>query len=124
MMQIQAIHHVSLPVADLDRSRRFYEGVLGLLPDPARPAMAFDGVWYALGAVSIHLLCLPDSCPPAQETVSGGRDRHVAFAVDDIAALGERLRQAGFDFSPSSSGRAALFCRDPDGHALEFLAVR
>lgn len=123
MMQIQAIHHVSLPVADLARARRFYEGVLGLQPDPSRPAMVFDGVWYALGAVSIHLLCLPDSCLSAREGLPGGRDRHVAFAVDDVVALGERLRQAGFEFSPSSSGRAALFCRDPDGHALEFLSI-
>jgi glyoxylase I family protein len=42
--------------------------------------------------------------------------------VDDLAKLVEKLDQAGIVCTLSSSGRRALFCRDPDGNALEFIA--
>ena len=53
----------------------------------------------------------------------GGRDRHVALAVSDLAKLVERLDLAEIAYTLSQSGRHALFCRDPDGNALEFIAV-
>jgi len=31
---------------------------------------------------------------------------------------------AGVAFTLSQSGRSALFCRDPDGNALEFVQAR
>jgi len=34
------------------------------------------------------------------------------------------LEKAGVPYSMSKSGRAALFCRDPDGNAIEFSAVK
>jgi len=58
---------------------------------------------------------------PQQHTQHGGRDRHVALAVSDLAQLIERLNQAGVAYTLSSSGRRALFCRDPDGNALELI---
>jgi glyoxylase I family protein len=60
---------------------------------------------------------------PQQHTQHGGRDRHVALAVDDLAQLQARLDAAGIACTQSRSGRRALFCRDPDGNALEFIEV-
>lgn len=124
-MKIRGLHHVALIVADLPRARDFYEGVLGLFPDPTRPRMEFDGVWYSLGSQQqVHLMCLPDPDAGRSAPEHGGRDRHVALAVDRVDALGERLLAAGIPFSLSRSGRRALFCRDPDGNALEFTEAR
>jgi len=53
--------------------------------------------------------------------VHGGRDRHIALAVSDMTRLIERLNKAGVDYTLSQSGRRALFCRDPDNNALEFV---
>jgi catechol 2,3-dioxygenase-like lactoylglutathione lyase family enzyme len=39
-MHIQSIHHVSLTVTDLERSRRFYRNILGL-PEIERPPSIF-----------------------------------------------------------------------------------
>ena len=120
---ITGILHASFLTSDLARSRAFYEGVLGLRPSPNRPAMSFDGVWYDVAdKQQIHLLLLPDPEAGLQRPAHGGRDRHVALAVSDIAKLIERLNQAGITYTLSSSGRRALFCRDPDGNALEFIA--
>ena len=119
---INGILHTSLLIADLIKSRAFYEEVLGLQPNPHRPAMSFEGVWYDVAVnQQIHLLLLPDPEVGLQRPAHGGRDRHVALAVSDIAQLLVRLDQAGIAYTLSQSGRRAVFCRDPDGNAFEFI---
>jgi glyoxylase I family protein len=122
-MKIHTLLHASLIVSDLVKSRAFYEGVLGLMSNPNRPDLGYDGAWYDIGGQQIHLLGLPNPDPTEGRPVHGGRDRHVALAVDDIAALRGALDAAGVAYTMSRSGRAALFCRDPDGNALEFVAA-
>jgi glyoxylase I family protein len=53
----------------------------------------------------------------------GGRDRHVAFGIADLTQLIMRLEAAGIAYTLSQSGRRALFCRDPDHNALEFIEM-
>ena len=77
--------HASLLVADLARARAFYEGVLGLVPSPARPAMSFDGVWYDLGRGQIHLINLPNPDPVAGRPEHGGRDRHTTLPLCPVS---------------------------------------
>jgi glyoxylase I family protein len=121
---ISGILHTTFLTTDLTKSRAFYEGVLGLRPDSSRPTMSFDGVWYDVAdKQQIHLMLLPNPEAGLQRPAHGGRDRHVALAVDGLAILVERLEQAGIAYTLSSSGRRALFCRDPDGNALEFIGV-
>lgn len=122
-MNIHSLLHCSMVVEDLARARAFYEGVLGLVPSPRRPAMSFDGVWYELGPQQIHLLCLDNPEKGLMRPEHGGRDRHVALGVDSVAELARRLDAAGIPYTCSQSGRAALFCRDPDDNALEFVEI-
>ena len=118
---ITRLLHASLLVADLERTRAFYEGVLGLQPSPKRLALGFPGVWYDLGEAQIHILCLPNPDPVAERPEHGGRDRHTALAVEGWEALKTALDAAGVAYSLSRSGRRALFCRDPDGNTLELV---
>jgi glyoxylase I family protein len=118
---ITGLLHASLLVADLGRSRAFYEGVLGLSPSPSRPVMGFDGVWYDVGAGQIHLIRLPNPDPVQGRPEHGGRDRHTALGVSDLEAMRARLDAAGLVYTLSRSGRPALFVRDPDGNALELV---
>lgn len=118
----RGIHHASLLVGDLARSRAFYEGVLELRPDINRPQMSYDGVWYNIApGQQIHLLVLPNPDAGLPRPAHGGRDRHVALAVNDMAKLRASLDKAGIAYTQSQSGRKALFCRDPDQNALEFV---
>ena len=123
MSELVSLLHASLLVADLERSRAFYEGVLGLVANPARPEMSFPGVWYDVGAGQIHLINLPNPDPVSGRPDHGGRDRHTALGVRDFAALRARLDAAAVPYTLSRSGRAALFIRDPDGNALELVAL-
>lgn len=119
-MKLTQLLHASILVMDVPTARAFYEGVLGLSPSPSRPDLNFPGVWYDFGAQQIHLIALANA-PQAINHEHGGRDRHIALAVDNIEELKSGLEQAGILFTMSRSGRAALFCRDPDGNALEFV---
>ena len=120
---ITGIHHVSLLTSDLSRARAFYEDVLELRVNLSRPSMSFDGVWYDVAqGQQIHLMVLPDVEAGQQRPLHGGRDRHVALSVSDMAQLIARLDKAAISYTLSQSGRSALFCRDPDQNALEFIA--
>ncbi len=121
MIIVSRLLHASILVDDLDRARTFYEGVLGMSASPHRPEMRFSGVWYDIGECQIHLLCLPNPEQGIARPEHGGRDRHIALAVTDISKLKVRLDNADVAYTISRSGRAALFCRDPDGNALEFV---
>ncbi|MFY9261495.1 MAG: VOC family protein [Gallionella sp.] len=119
-----ALHHVTFITTDLARSRTFYQDLLGLQPDPQRPPMRFDGVWYELAAgQQLHLMLLPNVEAGLVRPAHGGRDRHVAFAVADLDALIAKLQTAAIPYTLSQSGRLALFCRDPDDNALEFVTL-
>lgn len=121
MPEISGFLHASLLVSDLARARTFYENVLGLIPSSARPEMSFDGVWYEIGAQQIHLLALPNPDTVEGRPAHGGRDRHIALAVNNMTGLKQVLDKAGVVYTLSSSGRPALFCRDPDGNAIELI---
>ena len=118
---INAIHHVSMIVANTDQALRFYCGVLGLEINTSRPEMAFPGAWLQVGEAEIHLLELPNPDPVEDRPQHGGRDRHLAMHVSNLGQIVKKLDQAGVDYSLSKSGRRALFCRDPDGNALELI---
>ncbi len=139
---IAGIHHATFLTSDLARARAFYEGVLGLRLDAKRPDMSYDGVWYDVAPnQQLHLMVLPDPAAglpspahpqgvrrgctglkPQQHTQHGGRDRHVALLVSDWEKMIEHLDGAGIAYTLSQSGRRAVFCRDPDQNALEFIA--
>jgi glyoxylase I family protein len=121
MSEINALLHVSLLIGDVARSREFYEGLLGLTPSSTRPELGFPGVWYDLGAAQIHLIQSPNPDPVEGRPEHGGRDRHTAFGVRNWDTLRARLDDLGVRYTLSRSGRRALFCRDPDGNALELV---
>ena len=124
MSSIIELHHVSLIVADTARALAFYQGVLGLEVDHSRPDLAFPGVWLKLGDRQLHLLELPNPDPIDERPSHGGRDRHTAVSVSDLDGFARRLERTGIPYTRSRSGRAALFCRDPDGNAWELVESR
>jgi glyoxylase I family protein len=121
MPLVQAIHHVSLIVAETARALDFYQGILGLELAPERPDLSFPGAWLRVGDRQIHLLELPNPDPVEGRPAHGGRDRHLAMRVSSLDEVTARLDAAGLGYSLSRSGRRALFCRDPDGNALELI---
>ncbi|MDO9142571.1 MAG: VOC family protein [Methylobacter sp.] len=114
------LHHASLIVTDTETSVAFYRDILGM-QQTERPDLGFPGAWFQLGAQQIHLLELNNPDPTTGRPEHGGRDRHVALTVQELVPIREVLDEKGVTYSMSKSGRKALFCRDPDGNAIEIL---
>jgi glyoxylase I family protein len=121
-MHVFSIHHVSLLVADTERSLGFYRDLLGL-EVISRPDLGFTGAWLAIGDRQIHLLELSNPDAEANRPEHVGRDRHLALSVSGLDELEQCLLQAGLSVTQSRSGRKAIFCRDPDGNGIELIDV-
>jgi len=104
------IHHASLLVSDTQKSLQFYRDVLGMQPTE-RPNLPFPGAWLQIGEQQIHLLELDNPDPTTD------RPAH----CNSVDTLKKTLEAAGIPYTVSISGRKALFCRDRDGNALEFI---
>ena len=119
---IKSIAHASFLVSDLEQSLAFYCDVLQMSQNMTRPNFAFEGAWIHIDSSGqqIHLMKLPNPDSQDGRPDHGGRDKHIALVVEDIAKLEQRFIEADVKFTRSKSGRAAFFCRDPDGNALEF----
>ena len=117
--------HTMVRVRDLDESLRFYCEGLGLKEVRRRDSEK--------GRFTLVFLAAPteDGTEEAQvelthnwdpEEYDGGRNfGHLAYRVDDIYALCERLMNAGVTINrPPRDGRMA-FVRSPDGISVELL---
>ena len=125
MSEITRLHHASLIVKDAEQALDFYRDLLGLVIVPDRPDLGYPGVWLDLGSgQQLHLLELDNPDPIENRPEHGGRDRHLAFYIKSLNLLENKLMRVGISYTKSRSGRAALFCRDPDGNALEFIELK
>lgn len=118
---VVAIDHCSLIVENTSKALEFYIGVLALELDKSRPDLGYPGAWVCVADKQIHLLELPNPDPVKNRPSHGGRDRHLALQVSDLATVIQHLEKAKIAYTKSKSGRAALFCRDYDGNAIELL---
>ncbi|ESW26619.1 hypothetical protein PHAVU_003G134400 [Phaseolus vulgaris] len=119
------MHHVGILCESLERSLDFYQNVLGLKINEARPndKLPYRGAWLWVGSEMIHLMELPNPDPLTGRPQHGGRDRHTCIAIRDVSKLKAILDKADIPYTLSRSGRPAIFTRDPDANALEFTQI-
>jgi catechol 2,3-dioxygenase-like lactoylglutathione lyase family enzyme len=110
MIRPGRLHHASIRVADLERSRKFYEDLLGFRCAP-RPDLGFPGAWYALGDGQLHVMQTPKRGEGIDPT-----EPHVALEVEDYEATKRDLGERGIEFLELGP---QLWIRDPDGYVVE-----
>src|SRR5262249_47538451 len=114
-LNVTQIDHVSVVITDVERSRRFYGGLLGLT-EIARPrTFDFVVVWYDLGNQHLHLLLKPEA-----DTVS---PRHFALRVADVNEARAYFRTQGvaIDETTPIPGADRFFVHDPDANRIEII---
>ncbi|TQV77606.1 lactoylglutathione lyase [Exilibacterium tricleocarpae] len=121
--------HTMVRVANLEQALDFYCDQLGLVEISRKDSES--------GRFTLVFLAAPGDAESAREkhapmveltynwdpeTYTGGRNfGHLAYRVDDIYALCERLQQAGVTINrPPRDGHMA-FIRSPDGISIELL---
>ena len=116
-MSIQAMNHFTVLARDLEATKAFYIGLLGLTEGP-RPPFDFPGAWlYAGDQALLHIVAgrpVPD--PPA------GVLDHMAFSADKLGDTVARLKQQKIDYvlrRQPGYGPWQLFCHDPNGAKVE-----
>jgi catechol 2,3-dioxygenase-like lactoylglutathione lyase family enzyme len=113
-----AIHHVQLaiPPGGEDRARAFYGDVLGLLEVEKPAALAGrNSIWFAAGAVSLHIAIEPDFHP--------ARRAHPALLIEGLDAILTRCEAAGIVTKPDAyfNGLRRFHVFDPFGNRLELM---
>ena len=120
-MKIVRGHHYSFTVADLERSKAFYGGLLGL-EEIERPDFGIPGVWYGTGETQVHLIEKPasaDTGTPSPKLTPIAN--HSAFQIEDYDQAVAALREHGAEFVELSREVGQIFVRDPDGNIIELI---
>ncbi len=108
------IDHTVIHVSDLERSKRFYIGVLGMTVRRETPTMAF--LWCG-GDQQVALFAAPESKP----LTSGVELNHMALrqesgGYEEIKAY---LEQNGVEVYGREGDPHCVYFNDPDGHRLQ-----
>ncbi|WP_420638656.1 VOC family protein [Candidatus Poriferisocius sp.] len=121
MAQLTQLDHGSVCVGDIDEAVTFYGDVLGLSRIP-RPDFGFPGAWFNAGGFPVHLTTggtLRGADAPLRANES-----HLAFRVDDIEAMMERLAAHGvttWELPDSPAALRQVFFHDPWGNMIEMI---
>ena len=113
-MELHGVHHISLNVADVESTERFFIDVLGL-QKLDRPDFGFPGAWLLCqDGRQVHLI--------EEQNWVAPKGPHFAFAVRDIDAVRGELMDKGVKVSKISeipgTGRQCFF-KDPSGNSIE-----
>ena len=117
-MQITAIGHAGLGVRDLQASKAFYSGVLGMPTLPSAEARKLKFQVSEREQLTLREVIAESASPPSTGV------HHIAFIVGNTPM---KLNEAAqhLDAHRVSYERVvheeheSLFCRDPDGHIVE-----
>jgi glyoxylase I family protein len=124
-MNIKAIHHIAILTDDYRRSKAFYTEVLGftVVQETYRAERQSYKLDLAIaGRYQVELFSFPDFRERASYPEAKGL-RHLAFAVDDVEAAAEELRNKGVVVEPvridELTQKKFVFFTDPNGQPLE-----
>jgi catechol 2,3-dioxygenase-like lactoylglutathione lyase family enzyme len=121
MITMKGLHHVAICVTDLERSKRFYGGILGLT-EIDRPRLHVQGAWYALASAQIHLIVHPSGHSRGTTAGIDIADPHVAFRIHDFAGAVAHLRAHGLTLlerPDNATPWKQVYFMDPDGNVIE-----
>ena len=110
-MKINDIAFVGIPVTDMKRARAFYEGALGLQPDPEMTGEHWTE--YSIGEGTLAIACVGEQWRPSNQGTSAALE--VENLEDAITRLEER--KISCDKVDSPVCRMAII-EDPDGNKL------
>ena len=116
-MGIAGMNHFTVLSGNLDATKAFYIGILGL-KEGYRPPLGFPGVWLYVGDQAVLHVIAGRKLP----SEPGGVLDHMAFSASDLSATVKKLESSGIKYDlrkQADSGTWQLFCFDPSGAKVE-----
>ena len=124
--------HAGISVGDLDASIAWYRDMLGFAVDRIVQIPEDTGrvALMSLGDFRLELFCIPEADPLPDERRYPWTDirthgvKHIAYAVSDIEALMDSLKEKGVDVvwdTRVHDGDTCAFVRDNTGNLVEFV---
>jgi catechol 2,3-dioxygenase-like lactoylglutathione lyase family enzyme len=116
-MAITEMNHFTVLTDDLERTRTFYVGLLGLREGP-RPPLGFPGAWLYAGERPVLHVISGRALPVERRGVLD----HMAFSAARLAEVALRLETAGIPYDlrrQPESNVWQLFLSDPNGARVE-----
>jgi len=118
--------HVGLKCADLERSLTFYRDLLGFQVLEELEILGRRFTFVGNETTSIEIEQANPGDRQIDPRVQTGQN-HLAFRVDDVRALVDRLKARGVPIllEPLSTrpGRLVAFVEDPDGVFIQFIEL-
>ena len=116
--------HATLPTADVDALRRFYEDVLGFEPSDVTPG----GVFYEAAGGTRFAVTRSGGKPSGTHTQLGFQDSDLPRVVRELKGRGVVFEEyetpkTTDGIADVPAGRAAWF-RDPDGNLIGLVELR
>jgi catechol 2,3-dioxygenase-like lactoylglutathione lyase family enzyme len=116
-MAVTEMNHFTVLTDDLEKTRAFYVGLLGLREGP-RPPLGFPGAWLYAGERPVLHVIAGRALPAERRGVLD----HMAFSATGVADVTARLDGAGIAYDlrrQPESNVWQLFCFDPNGARVE-----
>lgn len=124
---LEGLDHITINVTDMEKSIEFYGEVLGL---PRLPDIMMEDhrlVYFQIGNTKLELIqYFFDTPRDANKLLNTGKYRHIAFAVEGIEQLNDKLRKHGICVlqEPRWNERlqfTGMLFLDPNGCEIEFV---
>lgn len=101
-MPAQSLNHYTIKVRDLERTKDFYQDIVGLKVGE-RPPLNFPGYWLYCGDVpTVHLIGYRADDPMIADGPSypapTGRLDHIAFSCNGLKDMRSNLQSRGIKF--------------------------
>lgn len=129
-IRIMELHHVGLRIPTdpdgFEATRRFYEEVMGVTADKARPDFSdLPGFWMNVGENNqVHLMAMEGASARAKSPDKDPSLPHVAYGVEDILEAKAELERLEVDYWTldalgDADARMQIFFSDPGGNLIE-----
>lgn len=124
MIKLQQTGHLALVVGDVEKSKAFYSGLLGMSVREEDPD--HGGTFLGVGRYGHNVDLFPKECVPTEQLdeLAGQRLHHLALRVEteeDLHEAYRTLKEEGvtIEATMAHESQHSIYLKDPDGNRVE-----
>ncbi|KAK9101961.1 hypothetical protein Sjap_019215 [Stephania japonica] len=122
---LTSMNHISLVCRSIEKSRDFYQDVLGFFPIKRPGSFDFNGAWLFGYGIGLHLLQSEDpENTVARKREINPKDNHISFLCESMVGVEQMLKEMKVEYVSKVVEEDGIivdqfFFHDPDGFMIE-----